>query len=106
MANGRRHVGRGVAGVAVATADGVAAPAVAAGLAAAFAGVDGAALAAPPPCDESFRLVSRSLASLSPRTSPTAIVMISGTAISMIRLLGAPDGDQCLLRINPPPDRH
>lgn len=89
------------AGTADGVADGVAdAPVVAAGLAGAFAGVAGAAVAAPLR-EESLRLASRSPTSLSPRTSPTAIVITSGTAISMTRLPGGPDGDQRLRRIKP-----
>jgi hypothetical protein len=88
------------AGVAVAVALGVAL-AVVVGLAVALAVpvAAGVAVAAPVPWAESFRLALRSLTSLRPRIRPTAIVMTRGTAISMTRLLGAPDGDQCLLRI-------
>jgi hypothetical protein len=54
------------------------------------------------PLAESFRVAFASPMNRRPRTRPTAIVITRGTAISMIRLLRAPDGDQCLLRINPP----
>jgi hypothetical protein len=55
--------------------------------------------AAPAPWDERFRLAFLSPMNLRPRTRPTAMVMTRGTAISMIRLLRAPDGDQCPPRI-------
>jgi hypothetical protein len=89
------------AGVAAAVAVALAvALAVAAGLAVALAvPVAAGVAAAPAPWAESFRLAFPWLTKCSPRTRPTAIVMTKGTAISRIRLLGAPDGDQCLLRI-------
>ncbi len=88
------------AGVAVAVAVAVAL-AVAVGLAVALAVAvaAGVAVAAPAPWAESFRLAFPWLTKCRPRTRPTAIVMTKGTVISRIRLLGAPDGDQCLLRI-------
>jgi hypothetical protein len=73
--------------------------AVAAGLADAVALAAGVPLAEAAPCADSRKLAFRSLTSLIPRTSPTAIVMTRGTAISMNRPLGAPGADQCRLRI-------
>jgi hypothetical protein len=75
--------------VAEAVADAVGdALAVAAGLAGALAA--GVLLADAAPCADSRNLASRSLISLMPTTRPTAIVMTSGTAMSMNRPRGAP----------------
>ncbi len=80
---------------------------VALGLAAGtwLAGEAGVELAAPWPVLDSRSVAFRSPTSLMPTISPTAMVTIKGSAISMIRFLGIRSPDQPLSRMTSPPAR-
>jgi hypothetical protein len=96
-------VGMGVT-VAAAVGDGVA---LGLGLAAGagVAGEAGVELAVPWPVLDSRSVASFSLTSRMPTIRPTAMVTISGSAMSMIRFLGRRSPDQPLSRMTSPPTR-
>jgi hypothetical protein len=69
------------------------------------AGVAGAEFAVPWPVLDSRSVAFFSLTSLMPTISPTAMVTISGSAMSMIRFRGIRSPDQPLSRMMSPPTR-